>query len=98
MRSELIKHLNDNCELMQWEIIALEVMPDHLQLFLGTDPSTSIDTAVNHLKGYTSFKLRQTFPSLKRMKSLWTRSYFVSTAGNVSSQTIEWYIATQRTR
>ena len=27
-----------------------------------------------------------------QMLSLWTRSYFVSTAGNVSSETIKWYV------
>lgn len=49
-------------------------------------------------KGYTSFKLRREFPHLARLRSLWTRSYFVSTAGNVSSQTVERYIAEQRKR
>ena len=38
------------------------------------------------------------FPQLKAMPSLWTRSYFVSTAGNVSSETIKWYVDTQKTR
>jgi putative transposase len=42
--------------------------------------------------------LRQEFPHLLRLPSLWTRSYFCSTAGNVSSQTIQRYIAEQRTR
>ncbi|MGN8739976.1 transposase, partial [Bilifractor sp. HCP3S3_D3] len=42
--------------------------------------------------------LREEFPQLAKMPSLWTRSYFVSTAGNVSSETIEWYIRTQKTR
>lgn len=90
--------LNDKCERMGWEVIALEVMPDHLHLFLGADPSTSVDCIVRHLKGYTSFKLRREFPHLARRRSLWTRSYFVSTAGNVSSQTIERYIAEQRAK
>jgi REP element-mobilizing transposase RayT len=31
------------------------------------------------------------------LKSLWTRSYFVATAGEVSAATIERYIAEQRT-
>ncbi|MCP3776773.1 transposase, partial [Paenibacillus sp. MZ04-78.2] len=40
------------------------------------------------LKGTTSRCLRQEFKHLKHLPSLWTRSYFVSTAGNVSSETI----------
>ena len=37
--------------------------------------------------------LRQEFPELLKLPSLWTRSYFVSTAGNVSRETIKKYIA-----
>jgi len=32
------------------------------------------------------------------MPSLWTRSYFVSTAGNVSSETIKIYVENQKKR
>jgi putative transposase len=32
------------------------------------------------------------------MPSMWTTSYFVSTAGNVSAQTIERYLQAQSTR
>ena len=42
--------------------------------------------------------LRRKFPNLIRLPALWTRSYFVSTAGKVSSKTIEQYIAAQKTR
>lgn len=50
------------------------------------------------IKGGTSHEIRQEFPRLSQMPSLWTRSYFVSTAGNVSSETIEWYVSTQKSR
>jgi putative transposase len=96
IRNRLIEVLHEKCQQMKWEIIALEVMPDHLHIFLGASPSDSVETIVRYLKGYTSFQLRQEFPHLARMKSLWTRSYFVSTAGNVSGVTIERYITEQR--
>ncbi|MBC8509376.1 MAG: transposase [Chloroflexi bacterium] len=35
-------------------------------------------------------------PHLKKLPCMWTRSYFVATAGNVSSQTIQQYIAAQK--
>lgn len=44
------------------------------------------------VKGRTSYYLRREFPQLKKLPSLWTNSYFVSTAGNVSSETIKRYI------
>ena len=50
------------------------------------------------IKGGTSSVLRTQFKELSQMKSLWTRSYFVSTAGNVSSETIKWYVDTQKRR
>jgi putative transposase len=36
--------------------------------------------------------LRKEFPHLLRLPSLWTSSYFVSTAGNISSETVKKYI------
>jgi putative transposase len=80
------------------EPIALEIMPDHVHLFLNCPPTLSPSDAMFWLKGYTSRLLRQKYPHLERMSSLWTRSYFVSTAGNVSSSTIQRYIAEQKTR
>ena len=47
-------------------------------------------------KGMTSRVLRQEFPHLrKRLPTLWSRSYFVSTVGSVSAATIQRYIETQ---
>lgn len=50
------------------------------------------------IKGATSRALRDEFPQLKKMPSLWTRSYFVSTAGNVCIETIKKYVENQKTR
>ena len=80
------------------EVLAIEVMPDHVHLFLSCPPSLAPDQAMFRIKGYSSRVLRQEFPHLLKMSSMWTRSYFVSTAGNVSSETIKRYIAQQKTR
>ena len=50
------------------------------------------------IKGVTSRVLRDEFFQLKKMPSLWTRSYFVSTAGNVCSETIKRYVESQKAR
>ncbi|MEF2115418.1 transposase, partial [Clostridium frigoriphilum] len=50
------------------------------------------------IKGATSKVLRAEFQELNKMPSLWTRSYFVSTAGNVSSETVNDYVDNQKTR
>lgn len=98
VRTRLVELLHEKCEVMNWEILALEGIPDHLHILLATSPASSVEEVRQHLKGYTSFRLRQEFPHLARMKSLWTRSYFASTAGNISSTMIERYIAEQRTK
>ncbi len=83
---------------MRCTVIALEIMPDHVHLFLGATPILAPDQIMFRLKGSTSRTLRQEFAHLRAMPSMWTRSYFCSTAGNVASETIRQYIATQRTR
>jgi len=79
-------------------VIAMEIMPDHLHLFLSAPPTLAPHQIVRRIKGRSSRVLRQEFRHLLRLPSLWTRSYFCSTAGNVSSHTIQCYIAEQRTR
>jgi putative transposase len=98
VRTRLIELLHQKVRVVGWYIMAPPVMPDHVHLFLGTDPDVPPTQVMHRLKGFTSRVLRQEFPHLLRLPSLWTRSYFVSTAGNVSATTIERYIAQQGTR
>jgi putative transposase len=78
-------------------IHALEVMPDHVHLFVESDPTRCVAEIVNRLKGYTSRVLRQEYPSLRsRLPTLWSRSYFAGSVGHVSAATIERYIAEQK--
>ncbi len=86
------------CEKQDIEILAMECHIDHVHMFVSVLPTMSIVGIMKHVKGCTSHVLRNEFPQLKAMPSLWTRSYFVSTAGNVSSETIKWYVNTQKTR
>lgn len=86
------------CEKHGIEILAMECHADHVHMFVSALPTMGIPTIMQRIKGATSVELRKEFPRLKAMPSLWTRSYFVSTAGNVSSETIKWYVDTQKTR
>ena len=73
----------------------LAIQPDHLHLFVDAPCSLSLSQIVFRLKGYTSHQLRKEFAHLRRMPSMWTTSYFGSTAGNVSQETIKKYIEAQ---
>jgi putative transposase len=76
---------------------ALEVMPDHVHLFVEGDPTRCVAEIVNRLKGYTSHVLREEFPSLRsRLPTLWSRSYYAGSVGHVSAATVERYIAEQK--
>ena len=79
------------------EIIELEVMPDHVHMLIEVDPQFGIHRAVKRFKGATSRYLRLEFPELKtRLPSLWTNSYFVSTAGGAPLEVIKQYIQLQK--
>jgi putative transposase len=79
------------------EIVAFEIMPDHVHLFLKAPPTHAPQHIANQMKGFTSHELREDFPALKsRLPSLWSRSYYVGSAGAVSSATIQRYIETQK--
>lgn len=79
------------------DIIEMEVMPDHVHLLMEVDPQFGIHRAIKHLKGKTSRTLRQEHPSLKRrLPSLWTNSYFVSTVGGAPRSVIKQYIESQK--
>jgi putative transposase len=84
------------CQENDWTILELAVQPDHIHLFVRVWPSTPATDVLRACKGRTSRILRERYPHLRRLPSLWTRSYFCATAGNVSSDTIEGYIAAQK--
>ena len=79
-----------------WDIERLAIQPDHLHLFIRGDSVTPAHEMVRLLKGRTAHDLRNEFPILLRLPSLWTRSYFCATAGNVSAAAIERYIEAQK--
>lgn len=75
-----------------WDILALEVAPDHVHLFVVVKPMDTPALIIKAFKGRSSHNLRTEFPELKKLPSLWTSSYFVSTAGNISSEVVRKYI------
>ena len=79
------------------EVLELVVMPDHVHLFASFPPTLAIDQIMHKLKGASAHQLREEFPQLRsRLPSVWTRSYYVGTAGHVSAETITHYINEQK--
>ena len=66
------------------EIIALETMPDHVHLLIKADPTITPNNIIARIKGRSSIILSNEFSTLtSRLPTLWTRSCFVSTHGQV---------------
>jgi REP-associated tyrosine transposase len=78
-----------------WEIVRLAIQPDHVHVYIRANPYTLPSDIPRLIKGRSSHDLRAEFPHLRKLPSLWTRSYLLSTAGRVSQQIIQQYIERQ---
>lgn len=79
-----------------WKLIALEIMPDHVHMFINAPTHESAAEIARWFKGRASKLLREEFPILKKLPSLWSPSYFVATTGKVSTDIIKKYIENQK--
>jgi putative transposase len=98
VRDDLGLELQRIAQEKGWQILGMEIMPDHVHIFISTDTGTAPQEIVKLLKGRTSRTLRERFWALRRSPALWAPSYILSTAGNVSSETIMRYIQEQWNR
>ena len=81
-----------------WEILAVEVMPDHIHLFVSVPPAVAPSEVAKAFKGRSGRALLIAHPELaskERNNTLWAPSYFVASAGDVSSDIIQAYIEGQ---
>jgi putative transposase len=77
----------------------MEVMEDHIHVFVKANPVSSPHLIVKHFKGITSFTLRKEFPELRRrLPSLWTRSYYCESVGHISESVVKKYIEDQKSK
>jgi len=88
--------IEKKCKTKGWDILELAIQPDHIHLFVRVWPLNSAAEVIKEIKGLTANKLRKEFPELLKLPSLWTRSYFAATSGNVSGETIKKYIEAQK--
>lgn len=91
---ELIKQKEQE---YHFQVLEMEVMPDHVHLLLDVNPKYGIYDIVNHIKGFTSHELRKEFKELRtKLPTLWTRSKFISTVGAVTLDVVKRYIEEQK--
>jgi len=103
---EVLKSIiNGQCQEMSVQPLALEIMPDHLHLFVSAKPTATPFKIIQKLKGNSSIQLRRCFPDLRFLgyknhygngfDNLWARGYYCGSAGHVSQEQVKRYIQEQ---
>jgi putative transposase len=95
VRSRLEQISREVADDHEWTVIELAIQPDHVHLFLRANPYALPADNPRLIKGRSSHLLREEFPHVLKSPSLWTRSFFLSAAGNVCQDTITRYIERQ---
>ena len=93
---QLAAIIREVCAEHQADILGLEVMPDHVHLLVDLPPAVALSHFLQRLKGRSSRRLRQEFPSLQRLPTLWTRSWFVATVGGAPLAVVQRYVEQQK--
>ncbi|MDA8288143.1 MAG: IS200/IS605 family transposase [Actinomycetota bacterium] len=78
-----------------WQIVAREVMSDHVRILARIRPTDSPAEVARKCKGRTSRLLRAELPWLTRPKVPWSKSYFIASVGYVSEEIVRRYIEHQ---
>jgi putative transposase len=75
----------------------LEVMPDHVHLFVESDPTLCVGEIVNRLKGFASHQLREELPfSVRACLLSGAAAYYAASVGSVSEAVVREYIENQK--
>lgn len=100
VESKLKEILQQICEKYHYQIKALEVMPDHIHIFVDCPQTVAPCDIARTLKSISAIQMFRAFPSLKRFYArygvLWSSGYFISTVGHISESTVIRYIEEQK--
>ena len=92
------KLIKGKCEQQGWEVLNISIQSDHVHLFVRVFPTVPASLVVKECKGITGWELRNKHPELKKLPCMWNKSYFASTADNISAEIIQKYIDAQDTK
>lgn len=86
---------------LDMNVIAMEIMSDHIHLLVNCKPQLRLSDAIKILKGNTARWLFLKYPEIKKQLwggHLWNSSYFVATVSDRTLEQIEHYINNQKTK
>jgi putative transposase len=81
-----------------WEIEEMEMMPDHIHLYISTEVTDRPCDVVKRLKEESSKQMGKKYPYLKNKKgAVWARGYFITTVNDkTTAEQIKKYIRNQK--
>ena len=91
----------ETAESLDMELIAMEIMPDHVHLLVSCKPQLRLSDAIQVLKGNTARWLFLNYPEIKSKLwggHLWNPSYFVATVSERTEEQIKTYISNQKSK
>ena len=96
IQTDLVNIFNSRAIELNINIKAMEIIFDHVHLFINVNPNDNIIKIINNLKGYSSYIIRKKYTYLKKYKALWTPSYFLESIGYIGESVIIKYIENQK--
>ncbi|MGF7396154.1 IS200/IS605 family transposase [Thermoanaerobacterium sp. RBIITD] len=82
-------------------IASMEIMPDHVHVFVSAHPQVAPSYIVKMLKGISARRTLMKYPELTKQLwkgHLWNSSFYIETIGSISEDVIKKYIEHQKTR
>lgn len=102
MADEPKRIIAETCAVYGWQLQEMEVMPDHVYIFVQADHLTAPVTIAKTLKSISAVHIFHKFPKLKARKfwgsGLWSRGTYYATVGHISEDVIRKYIESQKLR
>ncbi|MBN1168596.1 IS200/IS605 family transposase [Candidatus Woesebacteria bacterium] len=98
LKTRLQKLFTQCCQVNEWKLHELEIMPDHVHLLLQINPRDSLSSAIQKLRGGSSRVIRDEFPELEEFlwgDAFWGIGYFAESVGKTSEKAIRNYINQQ---
>jgi putative transposase len=92
----------ETCAAYGWDLLEIEVMPDHVHVFVQIKPSVAPSEVARTLKSISAVQIFYAHPTLKGRKfwgsGLWSPSTYYGSVGHVSEDTVRRYIQDQKKR
>jgi putative transposase len=99
---ELKRIFGEVCKTYDWILHAIEVMPDHVHVFVQADHMTAPIEIAKTMKSISAVHIFSTFKDLKKRRfwgsGMWSDGTYYASVGHISEDAVKRYIETQKQR